>query len=102
MIMVGNMLDILPTLADNAYDCVFTQSVLMHMENPPMKEISRVARRIILTNEVEYPSKLEDLGKFRWARKYGFSGWKQVYYKHTTGVKDISVATTRIFRCETE
>ena len=102
MIMVGDMLDILPTLPDNAYDCVFTQSVLMHMEHPPMKEIARVARRVILTNEVEYPAKLEDLGKLRWARKYGFSGWRQVYYNQATGVKDISVATTRIFICETE
>jgi len=86
--------------ASNSFNVVFTQGVLMHIqpdEDYLFGQMARVARHLILVNEVEIAAGILERHKF--ARNYkevfeAFDGWVQVFEG------SYSNAITRIFQKE--
>ena len=97
-IMCASAQSYLAMQRSGSFDAIFTQSILMHIppgEDYLFEQMARVARYLILTNEVENAAGI--LARHKFARNYrevfeDRCGWKQVFKgAHST-------CTTRVFR----
>jgi len=83
-ITVSDAQSFLAVCPPNSYDVIFTQSVLMHVppeEDYLFAQMARVARKIILTCEIEM-NQISCLARHKFARNYKdvfeALGWKQL------------------------
>lgn len=96
-IMVGTAEALIQYIPDREFDVVITQGFLMHIPHEELfPEMKRVARKYIVTNEVENPP----VSTVKFTHDYNLEDeeWKQVAILSQINVPAITTSTTRVFK----